>query len=246
MEGVSKDGNSTLVIVPDGAIPAEIVQQSKIMPGGGGRGGGGFGGEASGAGVGGEGDIDPELAWAIRLSRMEEEQRMTALTGLASPSQPMATSSSQAAPSPGTQAAIDAVTASMEGMGGGEMDEDALLAAALALSLQDEAAAASAAALSPSQIPPSSSENQPVALNSSSAAMVTDELPIAGGGAESTTSTLPPPTTGFQDPAFVNEMMSMMGSLPGLDSNDPAVKEAKEALEKAKGSGEGRSEGEKK
>lgn len=77
----------------------------------------------------------------------------------------------------------------------------------------------------------------------------------SAGGASSTApsaasaagAAAPPPAggaAGFQDPSFVSDLVSMMGDLPGMDPNDPAVKAAMEELKKGMGGGGEKKDGE--
>ena len=82
LNAVNSDDNSHLVTVPPGPhVLSDILLSSPIVQGEDGGGGGGGGGMPTGGGGGNEGfaefgvdpTLDPEFAWALRVS-MEEER----------------------------------------------------------------------------------------------------------------------------------------------------------------------------
>jgi len=84
LNAVNSDDNSHLVTVPPGPhVLSDILLSSPIIQGEDGGGGGGGGGMPTGGGGGNEGfaefgvdpSLDPEFAWALRVSMEEERQR---------------------------------------------------------------------------------------------------------------------------------------------------------------------------
>jgi 26S proteasome regulatory subunit N10 len=138
---VNSNNNSNLVIVPPGPVLSDVLIGSAIFQG---ENGNAFGG-GGGAGAGGDGyefgmdpNMDPELALALRVSLEEERARQDAARvaagGDAAPADAPAaegTSAAGAASSVPTPAAAPASRPN-----DADMDEDALLQQALAMSMQ--------------------------------------------------------------------------------------------------------------
>lgn len=158
----SSDNSHILHVAAGGQALADALMSSEIYAdrdaGGGGGGGGGGDGAADGGGSGGGGAdhpfgvdpaVDPELAMALRLS-MEDERARQAASGTAEQGTSDGQEDGAAAASGGTAAADD--DADLYGTGDGdqdateEMDEDALLQRAIALSQQEAGGSAAAAA----------------------------------------------------------------------------------------------------
>jgi len=149
---------SHLVSIPVGCVPADMLITSPIvnenMSDGGGASMEGFGAAPSGAAgfaAGGEfggvdPNMDPELAMALRVS-MEEERARQESEAAPAP-EPLATvpealDASPPAPAPtdaapATTPAAAAPAAAESSSGGDEMDDEALLQQALALSMNDD------------------------------------------------------------------------------------------------------------
>merc|ERR1740124_1307247 len=131
LNAVNSDDNSHLVTVPSGPhVLSDILLSSPIVQGEDG-GGGGF------AEFGVDPTLDPEFAWALRVSMEEERQRQEAeakkraeeAQATGDGSAPSAEGASADAPM--TDAPAAAATAAPAG---GELEEAALLEAAIAMS----------------------------------------------------------------------------------------------------------------
>lgn len=217
-----------LVTIPAGVLPSDVLASSPILAADGGAyaaaaagagafgaaAGGGGGGEAGGFDFGGvDPNMDPELAMALRVSMEEERVRQERV------------------------AAAAAAAAASEETKDAEMpqvsEEDALLQQALAMSMQEN------------DPKPEGAEDE---AKPAATAMETDDddaamqmaLQMSMQQEESTAAQDKDGDDGdkkqqFQDPAFVNELL---GSMPGVDPNDPeiqaALKKAKEEEEEKK------------
>ncbi|KAL3809809.1 hypothetical protein ACHAXA_002379, partial [Cyclostephanos tholiformis] len=236
-----------LVTIPVGVLPSDVLVASPILRGDGGggmgMGGGGMGGMA-GAGSGGGGgfaefggvdpSMDPELAMALRVSMEEErarQERVAAAAAAAASGGEEAKTGDEAdggilaAAAESTDATASAVDES------GEMnDEDALLQQALAMSMAENQA-------SPTEnIEMDSAEmdmtrgggdedDEDAAMQMALAMSMQSERDEAGPVGQQQQQ--------FQDPAFVNQvstcflcLQSLLGSLPGVNPDDPAIQEA--------------------
>lgn len=131
---VNSNGNSNLVTVPPGPVLSDVLIGSPIFQG---EGGNAFAGGAAGGGEGFEfgvdPNLDPELALALRVSLEEERARQDAARAAAG-------GAAATDDSPATQEASPATAtpapAAVTGGGDVDMDEDALLQQALAMSMQ--------------------------------------------------------------------------------------------------------------
>lgn len=231
--GRSDEGNRTchLVTIPAGVLPSDVLASSPIVhgPGGGGGGGGSFpdSGEADGGGDGGMGsfaefggvdpNMDPELAMALRVSMEEERVRQErAASSSAEPSG--AKEESKDADMQDAETAPDAADTASGGAGGmdvGLSEEEALLQQALAMSMNEN------------DPPEQESGTEKNAAEKSAAAAENDDdaamqmalqmsMQAENEGGESSGQQ-------FQDPQFVNQLL---GSLPGVDPNDPQIQNA--------------------
>lgn len=213
--GRSDEGNRTchLVTIPAGVLPSDVLASSPIVHGGaGGGGGGGIGGDV---GVGGGADagfgafadfggvdpnMDPELAMALRISMEEERARQERAAAAAA---------SAAQEGGGTDAEMadsvpDGASAGGLAMDLGLSEEEALLQQALAMSMNENDPPSDDAAAAPMDA--DEDESMLMALQMS---MQTDEKEEQ--------------QQQFQDPQFVNQLL---GSLPGVDPNDPQIQNA--------------------
>jgi 26S proteasome regulatory subunit N10 len=170
---VNSNGNSNLVTVPPGPVLSDVLISSPIFQG---EGGGGYGFQGSGAGGGGaEGfefgvdpNMDPDLALALRVSLEEERARQNAAAAAAGSSG--AAGSADAAGAGGATPAAPAAAAAGGAAGDMDLDEDALLQQALAMSMQvdqEAAAATPAAASAPAATPaaPAPADNDAAMFN---------------------------------------------------------------------------------
>jgi 26S proteasome regulatory subunit N10 len=251
LNAVNSDDNSHLVTVPPGPhVLSDILLSSPIVQGEDGMGmamgagGVGAGGEGGGefAGLGVDPNMDPEFAWALRVSMEEERARQEAAAKKAA--EEAGGSGAEAAPALG-EASTDDANASAPTTADATMDEAALLEQALAMSLPaaglttpaaaEPAATPQAPAGGPADTPATAAPPSAVpapALGDAEMADAGDEdeamqLALAmsmsqGQGA----ATAPAPAASgdmssvFQDTDF---LQSVLGSLPGVDPNDPRI-----------------------
>jgi len=246
-----------LVTIPAGVLPSDVLVGSPIVHGGGGGGGatgaggdfpaaGAGAGAASGGGDGGGDDfaefggvnpnMDPELAMALRVS-MEEERARQERIAREQASETAADEGSTTAQSGGeektemeVEEAKEETNASSAASNAGAAatdddlgDEDALLQQALQMSMAEtqpetettnaESAKPPAGADAPMHDEDEDEDNaMQMALQMS---MQVDGGEESGGQ----------PPQQFQDPQFVNQLL---GSLPGVNPNDPALRSALE------------------
>jgi len=256
----SNDAERTchLVTIPPGVLPSDVLVGSPIVNGDGGGGGGGGdfpsagAAAASGGGDGGGDDfaefggvnpnMDPELAMALRVS-MEEERARQERIARDQAAETAADESNATAPSGGEEktemkvgeakeepnassAAINTAAAATDDDLG---DEDALLQQALQMSMAEtqppsesaESAKPPAGADAPMHDEEEDEDNaMQMALQMS---MQVDQGEEASGQ----------PPQQFQDPQFVNQLL---GSLPGVNPNDPAIRSALENYQAPKDS----------
>ncbi|KAJ1641371.1 hypothetical protein T492DRAFT_919144 [Pavlovales sp. CCMP2436] len=225
ISAVNNDDNSHLVTVPPGPhILSDILISSPIISsnedGGGGMGmGGGGGGGGGGDGFaefGVDPAMDPEFAWALRVSMEEERQRQEAEGRV------RAEAAGTGAPATAGAEAAAAALGTDVPMGDAE-DESAMLQAAISMSMA--AAAASAPPAAVASAPPTAddvamgdeeeAEDEDAALQAAIAmSMAESAKPAAPGGSE------------LQDPSV---MQSILGSLPGVDLSDPRIQAALQA-----------------
>lgn len=217
--GRSDDGNRTchLVTIPAGVLPSDVLASSPIVHGGGGGGGGGMGGDIGGgaggdAGLGAFADfggvdpnMDPELAMALRISMEEERARQ----------ERAAAAAASAAQEGGNDADMSDATSGAPTTAGLAMDlglseEEALLQQALAMSMN---------------------ENDPPSEESAASPMDSDEYDAMQMALQMSMQTEEneDEKQQFQDPQFVNQLL---GSLPGVDPNDPQIQNALRDLNK--------------
>jgi len=259
LNAVNSDDNSHLVTVPPGPhVLSDILLSSPIVQGEDGGGGAAMGGGVGGAGGGGAGGegfaefgvdptLDPEFAWALRVSMEEERQRQEAeakkraeeAQATGDGSAPSAEGASADAPM--TDAPAAAATAAPAG---GELDEAALLEAAIAMSTMP-------ASVTPAAAPPPTTPAAPMPAAVKSAVTVTPaaaDAVMADAGNEDEDEAMQlalamsmsqegapasTPAAGdasaamFQDANF---LQSVLGSLPGVDPNDPRIRSVLDSL----------------
>ena len=212
--GRSDDGSERtchLVTIPAGVLPSDVLSSSPIVHGG--SGGSAFAASAAaGAGrdvfadFGGvDPNMDPELAMALRVSMEEErarQQRLAAAQQLESEHQQGSVEESKDA---------DMGDATMSAMDMGLSEEEALLQQALAMSMNENEP-------KPSEEEDSKPAAEMVMEEDDEAAamqlalemsMQTEQQEDEKVGAQQ-----------VNDPQFVNQLL---GSLPGVDPNDPAI-----------------------
>lgn len=218
-----------LVTIPAGVLPSDVLASSPVLAGAGAfaasaaaAAAGGFdtGGGSNFAEYGGvDPNMDPELAMALRVSMEEERARQERAAAAAAESKEGDAEMTDASPDGGTAEAADM----------GLSEEEALLQQALAMSMNEnepttEGAAAeedskpAAAPTADVDMEEDDDAEMQMALQMSLQADQEDESKAEGQ---------------FQDPAFVNELL---GSMPGVDPNDPEIQEAlRKAQEGKKG-----------
>ncbi|KAL7468410.1 hypothetical protein ACHAXS_008643 [Conticribra weissflogii] len=215
--------NCHLVTIPAGVLPSDVLISSPILKGdggygsrgGGGGGGGDLGGDAFADFGGVDPSMDPELAMALRVSMEEERARQERVAAAA------AAAAQNEGGGDGGNADLEG--GSGRGVDGGagvgdtmqEMnDEDALLQQALAMSMaenQVDMGVTSGTAGATENM--DEDEDEDAAMQAALAMSMQDdsEEKADEGSAQ------------FQDPQFVNQLL---GSMPGVNPDDPAIQEA--------------------
>lgn len=213
--GRSDDGAERtchLVTIPPGVLPSDVLASSPIVHGG--AGGSAFAASAAAAGAdlgafaefgGVDPNMDPELAMALRVSMEEERARQERLAARRAEQQ--TSEDSKDADMTDAQAVVNA-------MDMGLSEEEALLQQALAMSMNEneprpqEDAKPSAAAMD--------EDDEAAAMQLALQMSMQAEAPTGNEEQQ------------FQDPQFVNQLL---GTLPGVDPNDPAIQRALQNLQ---------------
>eukprot|EP00815_Leptocylindrus_aporus_P002440 CAMPEP_0116066820 /NCGR_PEP_ID=MMETSP0322-20121206/10624_1 /TAXON_ID=163516 /ORGANISM="Leptocylindrus danicus var. apora, Strain B651" /LENGTH=480 /DNA_ID=CAMNT_0003553475 /DNA_START=73 /DNA_END=1515 /DNA_ORIENTATION=- len=204
----------------------------------------GVGGFAEYGGV--DPELDPELAMALRVSMEEErarQERAAAAAASGDGSNNNATSNAGGG-APDTNASgedhmqVDAAGGNMDdgmsGLDAAANDEELLLQQALAMSMQDhhmESSSSDGNNLGNDTKAEGGSEGNEDEEEDEEAAMqralqMSMQEDVLDGGNATTEKTGEEGTNKFQDPAFVHQLL---GSLPGVDPNDPMIREAVES-----------------
>ncbi len=241
--GANEERSCHLVTIPPGTLPSDVLIASPIVNGGaGGMGMGGAGmaspGGAAGGGGGGadfseyggiDPNMDPELAMALRISMEEERARQERIAREEEAKNAEDGAAENAAESAGDTAGNDG-DVQMEGdttepataTGNSAMgmldagDEDAMLQQALAMSMAENQAEAPTTGNDEAD----DDEDDDAAMQMALAMSMQAE-----GGANDTNEG----AAQFQDPQFAKQLLE---SMPGVDPNDPSIREALEGLEK--------------
>jgi len=225
LNAVNSNDNSHLVTVPLGAVLSDSLMGSAIFagedgtPAFGGGGGGGGGGADFEFGV--DPSLDPELALALRVSMEEERARQESMSNAAGEGEGAGASGSGQADAAmeGTATATPVQTPATPAPDV-VMDDDDLLQQALAMSMQEATPAPPAAPAAP----------VPVEVTDEDAELALAlEISMAEAGAASETPAAPEAGEGTSQ---VNSefMRSVLATLPGVDPNDPSVREMLESL----------------
>jgi len=248
LTAVNSGDSSHVITVPVGPkLLSDVLLSSPILSDGEAPAAGGGGGGDAGFEFGIDPAADPELALALRISMEEERARQQVADGGApaeggAPAAEGAAAApaegAAAAPAPAPAAPLPMATdaAVMEAMDMEDMDEE--LRQALLLSLQEagpmetDAPAPAPAAAAPAAATPAATEAAKPAEPAKDAEMT--DAPKAAGGAEAAAE--PVDARWFQDPAFVSELL---GSLPGVDINDPRIQNALKEVGGEEKEGEG-------
>lgn len=255
-EGVERSCH--LVTIPSGVLPSEILASSPIVHGGSGGsafaasaaaaavagdfGGGGGGANAFAEYGGVDPNMDPELALALRVSMEEERARQERLSA-----QQAASGREESKDAEMTDAiggadagapAAEASAASPSGMDLGLSEEEALLQQALAMSMNENEPVVARAAQDEKgeQEPSKSAISMETEDDDDEAAAMQMALQMslqedANGDVESKAEREEQQQQQFQDPQFVNQLL---GSLPGVNPNDPAIQNALSNLKDGK------------
>jgi 26S proteasome regulatory subunit N10 len=244
--------NCHLVTIPAGVLPSDVLVSSPILRGDGGGGGANVGG-AGGTGAGGGGDafaeyggidpnMDPELAMALRVSMEEERARQERAAALSNETKEEENSEDAANADQIDVAAESGDINNVDAMN----DEDALLQQALAMSMAETENQGGDAGGNGAEGMDTGAEDEDAAMQMAlqmSMQAEGEEQPSTRGAASGQ----------FQDPAFVSNVsdapdslvnfgfafpcsvliyptlllkLKLLGSLPGVNPNDPAIQEA--------------------
>ncbi|KAG6551755.1 hypothetical protein Mapa_006846 [Marchantia paleacea] len=237
LSAVTSNENSHIVHVPPGqAILSDVLISSSIFTGDG-EGGSGFAAAAAAgaaaaaaAAAGGAGgfefgvdpNLDPELALALRVSMEEERARQEAAAKRAADeASKNQTESGESSGQGGDVAMMDAspvVPVVAADKGPDFMDEEsALLEQALKMSMAESAAAAAAQGAGDVTMGDGMSEDLALALQ-----MSMQEAAAAAAAGSTTTPASSDMSRVLGDQSFVS---SVLASLPGVDPNDPSVRD---------------------
>eukprot|EP00551_Chaetoceros_affinis_P002825 CAMPEP_0203633328 /NCGR_PEP_ID=MMETSP0088-20131115/446_1 /ASSEMBLY_ACC=CAM_ASM_001087 /TAXON_ID=426623 /ORGANISM="Chaetoceros affinis, Strain CCMP159" /LENGTH=446 /DNA_ID=CAMNT_0050486607 /DNA_START=128 /DNA_END=1468 /DNA_ORIENTATION=+ len=241
-----------LVTIPTGVLPSDVLVGSPIIHGG--SGGGGVAGDAMAGGVSGGMDgfaefggvdpnMDPELAMALRVSMEEERARQERVAReQAATAQNEESKAEGGANDEGNNGNMDVDNAQGEtsetgaGLAAAMMDdmgdEDALLQQALAMSMaENQPKSDSADEEKEDNIPPGDTAMMDADEDDEDAAMqMAVRMSLQDAEVANTDSSSSSQQQQFQDPQFVNQLL---GSLPGVDQNDPEIRSALENLNKS-------------
>jgi 26S proteasome regulatory subunit N10 len=236
--GRSDDGAERtchLVTIPSGVLPSDVLASSPIVHGG--SGGSAFAasaaasaatGNVGGGDPGGFGDfgvdpnMDPELAMALRVSMEEERGRQERMAAQAASSNEGGEESKDAemedAPAPA------AAAATMSAMDMGLSEEEALLQQALAMSMNENEPKAAASTEEEAKPAVAMDEDDEAAAMQLALQMSMQSDAKKEGEQQQ-----------INDPQFVNQLL---GTLPGVDPNDPSIQSALQNLQGDKKEGE--------
>ncbi|CAB9497809.1 ATPase regulatory subunit 4 [Seminavis robusta] len=224
-----------LVTIPSGVLPSDVLASSPIVHGSGG--GSGFAASAAAAGAGAaagadfgggtfaefggvDPNMDPELAMALRVS-MEEERARQERAAAAAADQPSEGNNDASNEGEGGEskdaemtdaAPAPAPSAAQTAMDMGLSEEEALLQQALAMSMnENEPDPTSATEETKEAAKPPAADTQMDVEDDEDAAM---QAALA--------MSMQPDAEGNEE-AKINELV---GSIPGVDANDPAIQNA--------------------
>lgn len=257
----SNDAERTchLVTIPPGILPSDVLVGSPIVNGGGAATGGGGAdfppagaAAATGGGGGGGGDefaefggvnpnMDPELAMALRVSMEEERARQERIARDQAATTSSDEGSGEAKEGEEQKSEMDVEETKEETSGSSGTvtsvavaddlgDEDALLQQALEMSMAETQTAPTPSTVGDSTKPPvdadapmhDDEEDENAAMQM--ALQMSMQVDEGGEGSGQ-------PPQQFQDPQFVNQLL---GSLPGVNPNDPAIRNALENYQSSK------------
>lgn len=226
-----------LVTIPTGVLPSDVLIGSPIVHGGEGGGGGGGGGGMPGGVSGGmdgfaefggvDPNMDPELAMALRVSMEEERARQERLARQQQADNAQNEESKDDHNGDGGNGGrtSESNTADMMNDMG---DEDALLQQALALSVAASQPNADAAGNGNEDFKPPAETtimDEDDEDDEDAAMQMALRMSMLDGNPDSSSQ-----QQQIQDPQFFNQLL---GSLPGVDQNDPEIRSAFENLNKS-------------
>lgn len=241
--------NCHLVSIPPGVMASDVLVSSPILHGGseGGAGGEGVDVATSGAGSGGaataggmdfaefggvDPNMDPELAMALRVSMEEErsrQQRAATATNTSNDNE-MNEDGNEGVAAEATDSAMD-VDQPVSDVGGiaaereDQSEEDMLLQQALAMSMNEDNTETGIEQTMSGRLDGVAASTEDMDEDEDDAAMQM-ALQMSMQPDAETEPTNVAQQQGqqqFQDPAFVSQLL---GSLPGVDPNDPVIKNA--------------------
>lgn len=202
-----------LVTIPSGVLPSDVLASSPIVHGGAGgsafaasaavaaaqagTGGGGGGGDAFAEFGGVDPNMDPELAMALRVSMEEERARQERLAAQQQQEQEQQTSGGGESSGDAEMSDAAAPAPASAAMDLGMSEEEALLQQALAMSMNENEPTPAAAA-------PTEEDDEAAAMQ------LALQMSMQAESAASTS----------------DQVTELVGNLPGVDANDPAIQSA--------------------
>jgi len=230
---VNSNDNSHLVTVPPGPhILSDILISSPVITGeeGGAPGGMGGGGGDFGAYGGIDPNLEPELALALKMS-MEEERARQEAARKAEAGETGAAATGAQTQTPATTTQQPTTKEVQMGEASADMDEEALLQQAIALSMQAEKEKATAPTpIGRAPTVPTTTATQDVQMEDEDEDMrLALEMSMAGSAAQEKPAEGGDMSAVMNDTSFVN---SLLASLPGVDPDDERIKNALKQLEK--------------
>lgn len=237
-----------LVTIPAGVLPSDVLASSPIVHGG--SGGSAFAASAAAAAAGAGGDfgstgggangfadfggvdpnMDPELAMALRVSMEEERARQERLAAAAQAEAAAGTEESKDADM-SDAAGSSSAAATPSAMDLGLSEEEALLQQALAMSMNENEPPKSAAEgdSKPAASMETEDDDEAAAMQLALQMSMAQAEEERGSSGDSKNNEEGKPKQQFQDPQFVNQLL---GSLPGVNPNDPAIQNALKNMNK--------------
>eukprot|EP00536_Pseudo-nitzschia_multiseries_P004145 jgi/Psemu1/253335/estExt_Genewise1Plus.C_670093 len=199
-------------------------------------------------------NMDPELAMALRVSMEEERARQERLAAQAQAEAAAGSSNEDSKDAEMSDAAGGAVSSSGDAgasssavpsaMDLGLSEEEALLQQALAMSMNENEPPAAAAASEEDSKPAAAASMETEEEDDDEAAAMQLALQMslnesananASASASASDTKQEDPKQQFQDPKFVNQLL---GSLPGVNPNDPAIQSALQSMKKEEEDGD--------
>lgn len=210
-----------LVTIPEGSLPSDILIGTPIIHGGDMRMGGGRGMGSPGGAEGNDfaeyggvdPNMDPELAMVLRISMEEERARQERIAREEAAARDADGANESKADANQEDVKMEEPTPSGMDLG----DEDAQLAQALAMSMNQA-------------LPMEDQSQTEIHHDHDVGEDDDDEMAMALALSMANQTEEHDDEAKFEDPAFVQQLME---SMPGVDANDPAIRNALKNLEKA-------------